>query len=62
MNDTRLKQAAALIDDARTLLVDIVDNGPITENLRDFNNIDAARQFINSAIPYIEAAYSEDPS
>lgn len=57
MNDTRLGRALALLDDARSLLVDIVDEGPTEEaSLRDFNNIDSARIFINSAIPYIQAA------
>jgi hypothetical protein len=60
VNDSRLKQAAALLDDARTLLIDIVDSGPATNVMRDFNNIDAARQFINAALPYIDAAYSEE--
>jgi hypothetical protein len=58
--DSRLKQAMALLDDARTLLVDIVDTGPATgPMLKDFNNLDAARQFINSSIVYIQAADSE---
>lgn len=59
MNDSRLKVVTALLDEARTLLVDIVDNGPATECMRDFNSIDAARQFINSAATYVDAAYSE---
>ena len=58
--DSRLKQATALLDDARTLLVDIVDSRPLGPLLQDFNNIDAARQFINSAIVYVQAADSEE--
>ena len=57
MKDTRLQQAIALLDDARCLIVDIVDEGPSTDKtIRDFNNLDAARQFINSGIVYIQAA------
>lgn len=57
MIDSRLKQAQALLDDARTLLIDIIDDGTVPD-LRDRNNIDAARQFINSAVVYIGAADS----
>ena len=60
MRDSRLKQCKALLDDARALLVDIVDDGPIGEStIRDFNWIDAGRQFINSAIQYVQ--YATDP-
>jgi hypothetical protein len=65
--DSRLPQITALLDDARTLLVDIGDSrpmgayrGPLTGVQQDFNNIDAARQFINSAIVYVQAADSDD--
>lgn len=59
MNDSRLKVAASLLDDARELLVNIVDEGPNeTASVRDFNSIDAARQFINSGLVYIQAADS----
>jgi hypothetical protein len=56
MRDVRLKQAQALLDDARTLLIDVVDERPADANLKDYNAIDAARQFINSAIPYLQSA------
>lgn len=60
MRDSRLQQVTALLDDARCLLVDIVDEGPTQDaNLRDFNNLDASRQFINSAITYVQ--YATDP-
>ena len=59
MQDSRLNQVVALLDDARCLLVDIVDDGPGNGNVRDFNNIDAARQFINSAASYV--SYAIDP-
>lgn len=59
MKDTRLNQTLALLDDARTLLINIVDDGPLAGNLRDYNNIDASRQFINSAIQYVQ--YAMDP-
>jgi hypothetical protein len=55
MRDTRLAQVTALLDDARSLLVDIVDDGPGVPEV-DANRIDAARQFINSALTYIQAA------
>lgn len=62
MKDSRLTQVQALLDDARSLLIDIVDEGPTVDaSVRDFNNIDAARQFINSAIPYVQAADSTRP-
>jgi hypothetical protein len=57
MIDPRLAQAAALLDDARSLLVDVVDAHPDATPL-DLNNIDAARQFLNSALPYIQMADS----
>lgn len=57
MIDSRLKQVLALLDDSRCLLVDIVEDGPATGALmRDFNQIDAARIFINSALVYVQAA------
>ena len=59
MNDTRLLQVVSLLDDARDLLVEIVDEGPQDDrSVRDFNNIDAARQFINSASVYVSQASS----
>ncbi len=63
MNDSRLKQVAALIDDARELLVDIVDERPTAESgwdLKAFNFIDASRQFLNSALVYVHKA--QDPT
>lgn len=61
MMDTRLAQASALLDDARTLLVDIVDSRPLLGTMmRDFNSIDAARLFINSALVHIQDAESDD--
>ena len=62
MQDSRLKVAASLLDDARALLIDIVDEGPNeTASVKDFNSIDAGRQFINSARVYIQAADSTQP-
>ena len=62
MIDSRLKQVTALLDDARSTLVDIVDSRPLhgEQPTQDFNRIDAARQFINSAIVYVQAADSEE--
>jgi hypothetical protein len=53
--DTRLVQALALLDDARTLLVELVDERPSTASLRDYTSLDTARQAINTAIPEIQA-------
>lgn len=62
MIDSRLRQARALLDDARTLLVDIIESGPATGALmKDFNQIEAARTFINSALVYVQAADSGEP-
>lgn len=55
IDDTRLNEALAILDDARALLVDLVDERPLTATLKDYNNIDAARQFLNGAVPYIQA-------
>lgn len=60
MRDTRLRQVTALLDDARCLLIDLIDEGPTGDaTVKDFNNIDAARQFINSATVYVQQADSE---
>lgn len=59
MNEPKLGEALALLDDARCLLIDVVDGNPKAP-LADLNNLDAARQFINSAIPYIQLA-QENP-
>jgi fructose-1,6-bisphosphatase len=60
--DSRLKQITALLDDARCLIVDLVDEGPFDDRtLKDFNNLDAARQFINHGIVYVQAADSTHP-
>ena len=62
MKDTRLRQITAMLDDCRTLIVDIVDEKPYdTASLKDFNCLDASRQFINSAICYIQSADSSHP-
>ncbi len=62
MIDSRLKQVAALLDDARSLLVEIVDEGPAWDrDLRAFDHIDAARQFINSSLVYVQKADSDYP-
>lgn len=61
MRDSRLRVAAALLDDARTILVDIVDERPADANLRDFNQLDSARQFINAALVNIQTASKEAP-
>jgi hypothetical protein len=60
MNDSRLRQAAALVDDARSLLVDVVDERPIGADPRDYNAIDAARQFLNSGLVYIQQAETQE--
>ena len=54
--DSRLKQIEALLDDARSLIVEIVDSRPVGADLRDFNNLDAARQFVNSGLVYVQKA------
>lgn len=56
MIDSRLKQIEALLDDARSLIVEIVDSRPVGADLRDFNNLDAARQFVNSGLVYVQRA------
>ena len=62
MKDSRLTQVTALLDDARELLVDIVDELPLDgRNAREVNNIDAARQFINASIVHVQAADSNHP-
>ncbi len=53
--DTRLVQALALLDDARTLLVELVDERPASASLRDYTSLDTARQALNDAIPEIQA-------
>lgn len=60
MKDSRLRQATALLDDARHLLVDIVDERPTDANLRDFNQLDSARQFINAALINIQTAETQE--
>lgn len=65
MRDSRLRQVTAALDEARTIIVDIVDSRPVSADLRDFNSLDAARQFINSAIVYTQAAddtHTPDPA
>lgn len=57
MNDTRLAQAEELLDDARELLIEIVDEQP--DSPRDVNQIDAARLFINAASKHIQQASGE---
>ena len=60
MKDSRLRQTTALLDDARSILVELVDQAPIGDaTVKDFNHVDAARQFINSAIVHIQLADSE---
>jgi hypothetical protein len=60
VKDSRLTRVTALLDDARSLLIEIVDEGPTGEaTVRDFNCIDSSRQFINSAIVYAQMADSE---
>ena len=60
MRDSRLKQVTALLDDARELLLDIVDEGPKeSATVRDFNQIDSARLSINVAIQHVQ--YATDP-
>jgi hypothetical protein len=51
MNDTRLDQACALIDDARTLIADLQEDGghgPVTSY-----QLASAREGINQAITYL---------
>jgi hypothetical protein len=50
VNDTRLNQVLALLDDARCILADIHDEGMSEQNA---NRLDAAAGFISSAVPYI---------
>ncbi|MGB0972383.1 MAG: hypothetical protein ACPGVG_15700 [Mycobacterium sp.] len=56
--DSRLSQALALIDDARTLLADLTEEGGWTP--QDTNRLTAARGFINSAVPYIQKVNREE--
>lgn len=56
MDDTRLKQIQALIDDARELVVEVVDSRPVDATVKDFNWLDASRQFLNSALVYVQKA------
>lgn len=56
MKDPRLAKARALLDDARSLLVDVVDARPKDATVRDYNQIDSARQFLNAALINIQTA------
>lgn len=63
MRDSRLQQAMALLDDARELLVDLVDEGPKDgATLRDFNQLDSARLSINIAIQHVQYATDPEPA
>lgn len=53
MRDSRIKQICALIDDARCLVADIMDEAGVSTV--DYNNLAAARQFLNSALGYADA-------
>lgn len=60
MNESRLRQAAECFEAGRDLLVAIVDDRAVGDgSLRDFNYVDASRQFANSAIEYVHLADSE---
>lgn len=52
--DSRLTQALALLDDTRTLLAEVVNEGGWSQ--QDVNRLTAARAFVNSAVPYIQKA------
>lgn len=52
MIDSRLTQARAAIDDARTLLADIDEESP-NISLHEYNLLAAARQFLNSSLTYV---------
>lgn len=52
MTDTRFDQVLALLDDARTLLTEVQEEGGWSP--QDFNRLQAARGFVNSAIPYVQ--------
>jgi hypothetical protein len=59
MKDTRLDIASSLLDDARDLLIEIVDEKP--ENVHEVNQLDAARLFINAADTHIRIAQGVKP-
>lgn len=50
MNDSRIDQAAALVDDARTLLADMEEDGVSSSDAPD---LAAARRLSNSALYHL---------
>lgn len=50
MNDTRIQQTNALIDDARTILAELSEELP---QGRDLNQVDAARCALNVALRHL---------
>ena len=60
MQDSRLRHIRDHLEAARDLIVEIVDDGPVYQGaVKDFHQLDAARQFTNSAIVYV--GYATDP-
>lgn len=58
MNEPKLGEALALLDDARCLLIDVVDGNPKAP-MSDLNQIDSARLFINASIIHVQKAQGE---
>lgn len=50
--DTRFTEVLILLDDARTLLADMAEEGGLSA--QDVNRLRAAKGFVNSAIPYVQ--------
>lgn len=62
MRDTRITQALALVDDARCLLAELLDEGmDINVSLRERNHIHSARVFANGAIDQLNAVVRRSP-
>jgi len=54
MNDTRAAQARALVDDARSLVVDLLDDLGPDEDWQPTHWLKEARTKLNSALQYLE--------
>ena len=54
MNDTRLRQAIALLDDTRTTLTDMCEDGNLDPGIANY--LTAAKQAVNVGIRHIQIA------